>query len=131
MSKENLQCRLAVLRKAKMAVGEQLDLIEAPRGAAIKSGLPLPSLTADQCERLNQLDEEDGRLCHAIWEMEDACLARPTRSRHDLVTKLEIIAGRAGLADDISEHVKRLLAQVMEWRRVEPIIWPCAGTANA
>ena len=130
MSKENLQCRLAVLRKAKMAVGEQLDLIEALRGAAIKSGLPLPSLTADQRERLNQLDDEDGRLCHAIWKMEDACLARPTRSRHDLVTKLEIIAGRAGLPDDISA-VKRLLAQVREWRRVEPVIWPCAGTANA
>lgn len=82
-------------------------------------------------ERLDLLDAEWGRLGDLIWDLEDARLATPTRSRHDVLVKIKIIAGRYGLAFDVREHLDRLAAQIGEWRRAEPVIWPTAGRVNA
>ena len=59
-----------------------------------------------------------------IWDLEDALLIKPLKSRGSIATKLRIVAGRLGLAFDIEEHINMIVAQVQEWQRREPVLWP-------
>lgn len=78
-----------------------------------------------------QLDAEDCRFLDNINDLEDARLATPTRSRHDMMVKLKIIARRSGMDLDVTDHLKTIVRQIEEWRRTEPVIMSCAGKVNA
>jgi len=85
----------------------------------------------DEKELSLKLDVEDGCLWDSIRDLEDARLAKPIRSRHDVATRLAIIADREGLALPLRHYIDELVAQIEEWRRSEPVIWSCAGRVNA
>jgi hypothetical protein len=88
-------------------------------------------LTAEEVELVHRLDNEDRTLWDSIRDLEEAHRAKPLRSRHAIVTILQIIKDREGLVLPLSSYIDELISQIEEWRRSEPVIWPCAGRVNA
>lgn len=124
MCKATFETKWNALRKAREAVTNQLDQIEAGR---FEPG----GLAPDEIAIVEQLDVEDERLFNVMSDLEDARLARPARSRHDVAIKLKIVAHRAGVGLDVTDDLKAIAKQISEWRRDEPVILSCAGRVNA
>lgn len=124
MCKATFETKWNALRKAREAVTNQLDQIEARRFAP-------GGLTPNEIAIVEQLDVEDERLFNVMSDLEDARLARPARSRHDVLVKLKILARRAGAELDIADQLETIVSQIEEWRQAEPVILSCAGRVNA
>jgi hypothetical protein len=118
MSKANFQQRRRELTKQHQTITYRIEQLGFPRNA-------------DERELSVRLDKEEGRLWNLIRDLEDATLVKPLRSRHAIVTMLEIIRDRDGLALPLSEYINELIAKIEEWRRTEPVIWPSTGRVNA
>jgi hypothetical protein len=92
--------RITSILRARAAIADQMNEIEGDRVAALRDGEEPRPLTANEWERLQQLDAEWCRLGDALDDLGDAQLARPIRSRHGIANKLQIIADSFDLPFD-------------------------------
>ncbi len=104
MCKANFTKRQAALLSSRELIEDRLKV---ETDAAVRAGLE------SECDRLN--DE--------IVALERAQLNSPARSRHGIQVKLGIIADRARIGLETDVLIDRLISQIEEWRRLDPVLF--------
>jgi hypothetical protein len=104
---------LRSLRETKNEIGSQLDALDAKR-------------VSEDDVHYAALNAEYESVTDRIWDLEDALLERPIKSRCAVVTKLKIILDRDRHWDNFNtiDHIDTIVSQIADWQRREPVMWP-------
>lgn len=111
-----LVSRCTALRRAKDAIGREIDQLDAERSAG--------PLTDEKSARYDSIYADYDKLFDQVADLEDAILMAPATSRCDVIAKLSILENRAKLDGEVGEPIGLLAEQVRQWVRAEPVIWP-------